>query len=274
MNIELIPTLGAQRELYASPRNMARFCAYIDAMTGPSEGGKTDIVLPIGMINPMGREHCLHAIEALMALDAEAIVARALAGADERLSAFDGNAKVCLNLLDDVAGGWTNRYLTETRLRLGSGQMLRANKKRRIVTVPCWASETYTPALVRQETLAALYRHAYRDRFGIPEILRDQLRWEGLALLFAGVHTSAPSHILAPRLPLEDLEYTGAVVEPYLETPGLPVQFACFFGDDAAVEVGYKALGLPPRAGFAIALADAHASDESPEQALREAVQR
>jgi hypothetical protein len=36
-----------------------------------------------------------------------------------------------------------------------------------------------------------------------------------------------------------------------------PEIFACLYGDAAAEELGYLALGLPPRAGFEVALAQA-----------------
>ena len=59
MKITYLPVLATLRELYVQPRNMQRFRQYIAALTG----GGDDVVLPIGVANPMAKEHALARIE-------------------------------------------------------------------------------------------------------------------------------------------------------------------------------------------------------------------
>ncbi len=69
MELELLPLLHVQRELYAMPRGMERFNAYLKRMTGSSAD---DIEFPpLVMMNPMGKEHCLAAVDHLIAIGAE-----------------------------------------------------------------------------------------------------------------------------------------------------------------------------------------------------------
>ena len=44
------------------------------------------------------------------------------------------------------------------------------------------------------------------------------------------------------------------IVRPYLDLDEVGVFVAALFGDAAARELGYEPLGLPPRAGLALAL--------------------
>ena len=268
MDIELVPTLQVLRDLYTQPNGMDRFRSYLSQMIGETEDGEPDVVLPIMSANPMGKEHCLPMVERLLDIEAEAVVAGALEEAGKRLAFFDARARVALNLVDDLGGSWTDRYFTEAELRLGSRQQERANRMRRFVVVPCWTSERYTPDLLRKETLAAVFRLAWRDSFGLPESLGAMLTAEGNSLRFAGVPLEGESSILAPVLPREDLEYANDVIESRLNLTDYPTLFTCMFGDDAAGKAGYRQLGLRPRAGFAVALSRAMKSSVTPEQAL------
>jgi hypothetical protein len=244
---------------------MARFRWYLEQLLAPGEGGDLDISLPIGSVNPMGREHCLKAVEALIAMNAESAVASAVGQAAQRLAAIPGRARLCINLLDDLRGGWTNRYLDEAGLRFGSEHGLRANRSRHFVVVPVWTSESYTPEILRAEALAAIYRHAAWSVAGLPKTLDAMLRQEGLALRFAGGPPSPA--LLAPSLPPDELAHTREVLAPWLEDTGFPVHFSAFFGDEPALACGYPGLGLSPRAGFALALHGA--GDLDPVSALQ-----
>jgi len=252
MDIRLVPTLAVQRELYAMPAGTERFQWYLKQMLGDSA---EDVRLPITAVNPMGKEHCLTAVETLQALEAEREVSRAIDDARKRLRKADGVAQVCINLVDDLAGGWTNRYFTEAQLRFGSDQAQRANR-RQYVVVPAWTSETYTRDLIRRETMAAVYRHAWRARHGLARTLGEMLHAEGLALRFAGAEDDASS-LLVPSLSAEVLSKARGVIDVNREAEEFSTQFACFFGDEAAMEVGYPRLAVAHRAGFAVALADA-----------------
>jgi hypothetical protein len=109
MNLQLLPLLHVQRDLYAMPRDMARFHEYLKTMKGASAD---DIELaPLMLMNPMGKEHCLAAVERLIAIGAEDLAAQALAEAESRLQDAPGHFKVSLVLADDRMGGWTSRTL-------------------------------------------------------------------------------------------------------------------------------------------------------------------
>ncbi len=112
MRITYLLVLRTLRELYIQPRNMERFRRYLAALTG----GTADIVLPIVVANPMAKEHAVTRIDELLALGAEEIGATAASDAATRLLGsvpLEVEVKASLVLVDDVGGGWTNRYTTE-----------------------------------------------------------------------------------------------------------------------------------------------------------------
>jgi hypothetical protein len=67
MKITYLPVLGTLRELYVQPRDMQRFRQYIATLTG----GGDDVALPIGVANPMAKEHAVARIDELLALGAD-----------------------------------------------------------------------------------------------------------------------------------------------------------------------------------------------------------
>ncbi len=71
------------RDLYVQPRDIARFRRYIASLTG----GSQDVVLPIGVANPMAKEHAVVKIDELLAIDADGVGARAGGRAHARTSA-------------------------------------------------------------------------------------------------------------------------------------------------------------------------------------------
>ncbi len=251
MNICYIPTLPTLRELYRMPRDMTRFNFYIAQMTGNTPAiDSRDIVMPIAEVNPMGREHCLAAVETLLALDADGVAQHAAEAAAQRLSRISAPARVFINLLDDVKGGWTQRHFKEAKYRYSSEDDLRANRERHFVLVALWASEVeqFSAEQVRQQTMDAVYRYAHMQQHGRPITLREMMALDGLAAHFVG--------ITQPTLDADDLAYTREVIAPYLDATDMPTQLACLFGDEGAAAVGYPKLGLSPHAGIALAISD------------------
>jgi hypothetical protein len=242
MRVTYVPVLRTLRELYSQPRDMRRFHRYIATLTG----GTDDVVLPIGVANPMAREHALHKIDELLVLGAEEIGAGAAATAGGRLadSPADVEIKAALVLADDVAGGWTNRFTTEAMVRFPGRGALR----RPFATALAWTSESPTAEQLGQEVLAAIYRVAWQQRHGLPTTLRAMLDQEGLAGAFAGQR---------PSLSADELAKARTIVTGLGDEPPYPQTFAAMYGDEAAEQLGYKALGLAARAGFEVALADA-----------------
>ncbi len=245
MHLELLPLLHKQRELYAMPRSMARFHTYLKEMKGDS----TDDIefAPLVMMNPMGKEHCLAAVERLIELNAEDAGAQAIAEAEPKFADVPGAFKVSLVLADDRMGGWTNRAFSGFGIRVPSKDHL---LKRPFITVPCWTSDvdTWTFDSLRRATLAQIARVAHTMQHGTAKTLRQIMTQEAKALAFAGE--------TAISLPDDELAYVREVIAPHLDATDQPTVFACLFGDEAASEAGYPQLGLPKNAAIAAALAE------------------
>lgn len=246
MNVTFIPTLAVLRELYEQPRSIDRFWNYIDTMIGTNAAGKQDVILPITAANPMGKDNCLAAVNALIAIDAEGVAARAAEAAAARLTECDQQVKAYVTLIDDVGGMWSQKETLEFDGRYGSDFLLRANSSRHLAGVGCYTSETYSAGQIHTNMLAALQRYAVFSTRGRPKTLRAMLAFDRETARFCGA--------TEPALDPEDLEYTRAVLAPLLDRDDYPTCFAAMMGDAAAISQGYPPLGLSPRAGQALAV--------------------
>jgi len=242
MRVTYLPVLPILRDLYVQPRDMQRFQRYIATLTG----GSDDVVVPIGVANPMAREHAVVKIDELLAIGADEVGARAAAEADARLTQVNADVeiKASVVLIDDLAGGWTNRYTSEASVRFpGRGAL-----KRPFAPALVWTSESPTAEDIGREVLAAIYRVAYQQRRGLPTTLAAMLDQEGLAGVFASAY---------PTLDPAQLGAARGIISGLGADPPYPTAFAALYGDAAAEQLGYPLLGLPARAGFEVALADA-----------------
>lgn len=246
MPLEYVPLLSLQRDLYTLPRGRERFTEYLRQMIDPETG---DLGLPLVAMNPMGKDHLLPFLENLLALDADGHGARAAEEAQRRLGAEAGDARACLVVSDDRLGGWTNRYTAELGHRFGE----RAYYKRGWIQGLLWTSEGYTAEAIREEMLTSLFRAAYIRRHGEAQTLAERMAQEGWAMAQAGCRE--------PALDAEDLAYTREVLEPLRDSREIPVILPALFGDAAARELGYTPLGISPRAGLALALAEERESE-------------
>ena len=256
MKVTYLPVLGVLRGLYAQPRTMQRFHEYILTLTG----GTDDVVLPIGVANPMAKEHALTKLDELLALGAEAIGAEAAAVAEARLAPLAAalpalEVRASIVLADDLGGGWTNRYTTEAMTRFPS----RGALKRPFATALAWTSEAVRVEQLRQDVLMAIYRVVYQQRRGLPSSLGQRMEQEGLGGVFADSR---------PDLSYAQLDAARETIRKLGADPPYPQVFAALYGDEAAAQLGYTPLGLPPRAGFDLALADALAQQRDPVLAL------
>lgn len=258
MRATVTPILRELRAIYEVEGVMPRFRAYVSLATGEKHGE----MLPLGMFSPMGKRQPEY-LDALLAQDAESVAVRASEETEARLAALPGVYRVMLVVADVPRNGWTERHLTDAEWRFSEGtdglpKMAPAVGFDRWVSVLLWTDVEPTPAYVRRETRAALYRAAHLRQYGLPRALGDMMRQEGRALAFAGEQ---------PALDPDDLAYTREVIAGYLSSSHFPTCFAALYGDEAAKAVGYPPLGLSERAGFAVALADALAAG-APEEAL------
>jgi hypothetical protein len=255
MPFVLEPLLETQLAVQRVPRGPARFDAYIATTVGGAS--KTaDLKHPhLVSMNPMGKEHVTTMLETYRDLGAETVVQRVLVDLNARLS-VERTVHIGIVAVDDLKGGWTNSHLNDFGFRfkplLDDGECI-------TLVVPLWT--TRTPSIKELETLTleSAYRVVYKLHHGDPTTLREMMRQEGFAMAFAGRHLT---------LETADLEYSRAVMREYLDSLHVPTQFACLYGDAAAISVGYPPLGFSGRAGFEIGLAWALESGQSPESML------
>jgi hypothetical protein len=192
-----------------------------------------------------------------LALNADGIAKRALAKASAQVANDSGDFKVALVVVDDLMGGWTNRYDYEFTLRFGQGPMPRDGSRPKWLkdywlTGVLWSSEPASERAVREAVLTVVYRAAYLLRNGPAHNLRDMLTQEGHVMTAAGC--------TGPVLDEEDIAYTREVLVPFLDANDKRTAIECLFGDVAGRTLGFTPHGLSPWAGLALALHDARAN--------------
>jgi hypothetical protein len=243
MRLTYVPLLGDQRELCCRPRDIKRFRHYLH-MTLDFETAR--VKLPTVGMNPMAKEHVAAFLDALLALDADAVAEAAVREAEPALRGVPGSHRVALVVHDD-RGGWTNRAACEYAERVAAppppGQAYLD-----WLTVTLWASEAPSEQLVREQVLTALYRVAYVHEHGHARTLRELMAQEGEVMARAGC--------AGPALDPDDLEYTRHVLEPFLDATDMRTGVECLYGDAAGAALGFTPRGLSDRAGLALALHD------------------
>jgi hypothetical protein len=205
-------------------------------------------------MNPMAKEHVGTFLDALLALDAEAVAEQAMREAAPQLAHIPGSYRVALVVCDDVAGGWTNRYSCEYANRLCAPPPGQSYID--WLGVVLWVGDPPTAQMVREQVLTTLYRTAHIHEHGHASTLRDLMAQEGQVMARAG--------LTQPSLDAEDLEYTRWVLEPLLDAADMRTAVQCLFGDAASRTLGFPPLGLSPWAGLALALHDARSRVDSP----------
>jgi hypothetical protein len=201
-----------------------------------------ELRLPLVAMNPMAGAHAVERLDALLAIRADAAGAAAAEEAAAVLGDAVGEFRIALVVADDVRGAWTHRASAELAHRRGETALA----KRGWLTGILWASERYEPADVREEVLTTIHRAAHIARRGPPRTLRQLLIQEGNAMRMAG----ARNPVLEPQAFVRARD----VLRPHLDRDDQGAFIAALFGDAAARELGHEPLGLPARAGLALAL--------------------
>jgi len=251
MNLRYVPLLQIQRELQGLPRDLERFRQYVRTL---SRDGKALDLPPLGLMNPMGKDHVTAVLDALLALDADGVAGRALADVGAVVADNSGDFQVGLVVVDDLMGGWTNRYDYEFGIRFGSA-LIRADGSRPKwlkedwITCVLWSSEAATERAVREAVLTVIHRIDYVRRNGPARILRDMLAQEGHVMRAAGC--------AGPPIDAEDIAYTRDVLAPFLDADDKRTCIECLFGDEAGRTLGFTPRGLSRWAGLALAFHDA-----------------
>jgi hypothetical protein len=250
MKLEYIPLFAVQRQLQGMPRNYDRFRQYLRTIKGAYP---PILELPsLIAMNPMGKEHVTELLDALLAMDADAIAARATAEAEARLADVPGDCKITLIIADDLKGGWTNRYANEFTHRFqssGSTGTLPSWLEHQWITALLWSSEPASEMGVSEAILTTAYRMAYVELHGWARTLRQRLAQEGAVMAMSGC--------TEPTLDADDIEYTRDFLVPFLDTEDMRTCIECLFGDAAGRTLGFTPRGLSPWAGLALALHDA-----------------
>jgi hypothetical protein len=254
VKLEYVPLFQVQRNLQGLPRDYERFREYLRTIR--SQGGKGLELPSLIAMNPMGKEHVTDLLDALLAMDADGIAARAAAEASARLADTPGDAKITLIIADDLKGGWTNRYANEFTHRFccgGTTGTLPHWLNDFWITGLLWSSEPASERAVREAILTAASRTAYVERHGLARTLRQKLAQEGAVMAMAGCSE--------PVLDPEDIAYTRELLLPVLEADDMRTCIECLFGDAAGRTLGFTPRGLSPRAGLALALHDARSDN-------------
>lgn len=255
MQLDYIPLLQIQRDLYAIPRSRGRFNHYLRTIFQDDELGMR---VPLLAMNPAGKEHVNSLLDQMLALNCDAIGDQAALEASTKLAHVPGVFKIALVIADDLKGGWTNRYADEFTYRFGVG--CGSSQGRLEPSLPrwlkhfwlfgvLWTSESASSRVAREAILTVAYRVAYLHQHGLPCTLRDMLAQEGHVMAMAGC--------TEPTLDGEDTDYTREVLRPYLDTDDKRTCMECLFGDAPGRTLGFTPHGLSPWAGLALALHDA-----------------
>ena len=239
VTLEYVPLLQVQRDLYAIPRGGERFRSYLRTMIDPDT---RDLRIPLVNMNPMGKEHVPALIDELLGLNADGAAGQAVEQAAAVQREVAGSFRVALVVVDDVGGGWTNRFTNDYANRFATRPLF----SRGWLTATVWTGDPASVARVCQEVATVVHRAAYLLRHGDAGSLREMLSQEGYAMARAGCRE--------PALEPEELAYTRQVLGPLLERRDRPTAMACLYGDGSARSLGYPPQGLSDFAGLALAL--------------------
>jgi len=232
------PLLRLQRDLYDLPRGPERFQAYIATLKDAETG---DMSLPLGNMNPMGKEHITQLLHENLAINADEVAQTTL----DQLAAEDlfGNDEfqTALVIADDAHGQWTNRISADFKNRFDCRPMFR----RGWLVALLWTSETPSQEIVQRTILEAVYRGVHIHQHGYPSNLEQLIQQEGFAQAQSGSQTTFEP---------DELAYTRELFEPLLQADDEPTLIAALYGDPAAKELGYNPLGLSKNAGLELGL--------------------
>ena len=236
MSITYVPLLRRIRPLYDLPRDPdQRFPFYIAQV----RAGETIGCPPLVAYNPMGKAHVGAYLDALIALDVDDCAQAWIDALPPDMHARLGDVRLGIAVVDDVAGGWTERSAYEMNERFPQTS---AKSTAGWLTTFVYASDPITQALVAARVTATVARAAIIAEHGVAHTIGQMLAQEALVYQYA-----------TPPFVIDDDEfaYTSAVIGPYLAATDYPTQVAVLLGDELARRNGFAPLGFAPYAGLA-----------------------
>lgn len=247
MRFTLLPILDRMIALYEQPIGEARFQSYLKLLQGNT---KSDLALPIGGFNPMAKPHVLEQLQALKALDIEAVMAKTISALPQHslFSPLEPVLHISFCLADDWKGGWTNRYTTDYAAKFSLNPLI----SRGFCSVLFWTSEAIDVGLVASRTLEYAARYAYWQQYHRPKTLGEHIRQETAVSAFnkKSVDISEKDRLLIE-----------AYYQEHKESQDESRIFNFLYGDDACANLAHPAYGIPGSfTGFkwAVTLAKKH----------------
>ncbi len=230
MRFELLPTIDKMIELYSLPRTPERFQQYLEIMQGNKTG---DLEFPLQGFNPMAKGHVLERLHQLKEIEAEAIMADTIESLNRYLDQkhLDKTFKVALNLADDVAGGWTNRFTTDYDSKFKLNGLI----SRGFCTPIFWSSETPNEMDTVLKTSAYIYRTVYRLDHPTPMTLRDHVAQESFV---------ARETVIQYGCDTDDMQQLERFFAEHCESTDYPLIFNFFYGDAASKSLEFPTFGL------------------------------
>jgi hypothetical protein len=237
MTFALLPILDTMMDLYQKPRTYERFQEFLFSLQGDNQG---DLVLPIMGFNPMAKEHILVKLFELKALEIEPIMDQTLNELNKKLKSEhqDQNYKVAFNLLDDLKGSWTNRFISDYDNKFKIEGLINRN----FCTPLFWASEDYSIEKIKIRTLESAYRTLYWQTKRNPITLKEHVEQEK----FIGKEVGFNKHIAdGEYLQLEEFYEKNQLQDNF------NLIFNFFYGNEASKSLAFASFGLNSKAtGF------------------------
>ncbi len=239
VQVRMLRTLQAQRELLDIPPGSERFRTYLGKMLQ----GTQDVVLPLVQANPMAKEGLKAHLDGWLELDADGRAQAIAEGAAAELGlplSCDG----AVVLIDDE-GGWTSASRVDHDLRFAS----KYNIRKGFAVANLHSSDPVDGALLRHRVRAAVARYAWQKMRGLPDTLEAMLEQEGAVLRFAGWHVSTTQ---------EQQDHVAKLTQKLAKrwaqdrrgSEPLAHHIAILYGDAAAAKLGYEKLGVVPNAAW------------------------
>jgi hypothetical protein len=237
--VTVVPTLVRMAEIYRLPREggnaSPRFREYVRHVE--HEWGFV-------AYNPMAGDAAAEAVNALIALDAEALARDAAAA----VAADAGHqAAITLAVIVRSTGMWTDRIATTVQDRTAPAPQRHGHG-----LVQLWSREPITAAQVRIESAAECERIIWHARNGPATTVRALFAREANAYATAARITSA-SHPYGAASPADRVAVDGAL-ERLGESREQSDAASILFGDAGATAMGWTALGIPDDGGYRVAI--------------------